>query len=78
MRMLLCVINLTKLPDLERMISRIHAGTCKVQDFVRVLSGFEQIDYTMSLVPVFQSCLTGTWRQVLGVCCTIRDEFLPV
>ena len=44
------ISNLTKLPDLERMISRIHAGICKPQDFVRVLDGFEQIDYTMSLV----------------------------
>ena len=44
------ISNLTKLSDLERMISRIHAGSCKAQDFVRVLDGFEQIDYTMSLV----------------------------
>ena len=44
------ISNLAKLPDLERMISRIHAGSCKPQDFVRVLDGFEQIDYTMSLV----------------------------
>lgn len=44
------ISNLTKLPDLERMISRIHAGICKPQDFVRVLDGFEQIDYTISLV----------------------------
>ena len=42
--------QLSKLPDLERMISRIHAGSCKAQDFVKVLDGFEQIDYTMSLV----------------------------
>lgn len=42
--------SLTKMPDLERLISRIHAGTCKPQDFVRVLEGFEQIEYTMSLV----------------------------
>ena len=42
--------QLSKLPDLERMISRIHAGSCKPQDFVKVLNGFEQIDYTMSLV----------------------------
>lgn len=44
------ISNLTKLPDLERMISRIHAGICKPQDFVRVLDGFEQINYTMSLI----------------------------
>ena len=42
--------QLSKLPDLERMISRIHAGSCRPQDFVKVLEGFEQIDYTMSLV----------------------------
>ena len=42
--------QLTKLPDLERLISRIHASSCKAQDFVRVLEGFEQIDYTFSLV----------------------------
>ena len=42
--------QLVKLPDLERMISRIHAGSCKAQDFAKVLDAFEQIDYTMSLV----------------------------
>ncbi len=43
-------LNLTKIPDLERMISRIYAGSCKVQDFVRVINGFKQIDNTISLV----------------------------
>ena len=42
--------SLSKLPDLERMISRVHAGSCKAQDFLRVLEGFEQIEYTMSLL----------------------------
>ena len=42
--------QLVKMPDLERLISRIHAGSCRVLDFVRVLEGFEQIEYTMSLV----------------------------
>jgi DNA mismatch repair protein MSH6 len=42
--------TLTKLPDLERLISRVHAGTCKVADFIRVLEGFEQIEYLMSLL----------------------------
>ena len=45
--------SLTKLPDLERLISRIHAGRCKAQEFVKVLVGFEQIEYTMSLVGAF-------------------------
>lgn len=42
--------QLTKMPDLERLISRIHAGRCKAQDFLRVLEGFEQIDYTISML----------------------------
>ncbi|KAF9888783.1 DNA mismatch repair protein msh6 [Aspergillus nanangensis] len=42
--------QLTKMPDLERLISRIHAANCKAQDFLRVLEGFEQIAYTMSLL----------------------------
>jgi DNA mismatch repair protein MSH6 len=45
--------SLIKLPDLERLISRIHAGRCKAQDFVRVLDGFEQIEYTMGLMANF-------------------------
>jgi len=32
-----------KLPDLERLISRIHAGACKVKEFVRVLRSMESI-----------------------------------
>ncbi|RMJ27564.1 hypothetical protein PHISP_01552 [Aspergillus sp. HF37] len=42
--------QLAKMPDLERLISRIHAANCKTQDFVRVLDGYEQIEYTMSLL----------------------------
>ncbi|CAM1508588.1 Fc.00g054360.m01.CDS01 [Cosmosporella sp. VM-42] len=46
--------QLVKMPDLERLISRIHAGVCKPEDFVRVLEGFEQIEYTMSLLSAFK------------------------
>ena len=47
--------QMTKMPDLERFISRIHSGHIKAQDFVRVLDGFEQIEYTMSLLQDGQS-----------------------
>ncbi|PKK75027.1 DNA mismatch repair protein Msh6 [Rhizophagus irregularis] len=30
-------------PDLERLISRIHAGTCRVKDFLLVLTSFEKL-----------------------------------
>ncbi|KAK3339630.1 DNA mismatch repair protein MutS, partial [Lasiosphaeria hispida] len=42
--------GMAKLPDLERLVSQIHAGSCKAHDFVRVLEGFEQIEYTTSLM----------------------------
>ncbi|PPJ52403.1 hypothetical protein CBER1_10422 [Cercospora berteroae] len=45
--------SLSKLPDLERLISRVHAGRCRPQDFVKVLEGYEQIEYTMSLLKRF-------------------------
>ncbi|OTA87174.1 hypothetical protein M434DRAFT_399609 [Hypoxylon sp. CO27-5] len=45
--------QLTRMPDLERLISRIHAGACRPDDFVKVLEGFEQIEYTMSLLGAF-------------------------
>jgi DNA mismatch repair protein MSH6 len=32
-----------RLPDLERFLSRIHAGRCKVTDFVRTLEAFQAI-----------------------------------
>jgi DNA mismatch repair protein MSH6 len=53
--------SLSRLPDLERLISRVHAARCKPQDFVRVLEGFEQIDYTMSILGSF-----GKGENVLG------------
>ncbi|TKA76760.1 hypothetical protein B0A55_03635, partial [Friedmanniomyces simplex] len=53
--------SLSRLPDLERLISRVHAGRCKPQDFVKVLEGFEQIEYTMSLLSSF-----GSGEGVLG------------
>ncbi|KAL9577681.1 MAG: hypothetical protein Q9212_006211, partial [Teloschistes hypoglaucus] len=53
--------QLSKLPDLERLISRIHAGICKAADFVRVLDGFEQIEYTMGLLTKF-----GAGEGVIG------------
>jgi len=45
--------QLTKMPDLERLISRVHAGACRPQEFVKVLEGFEQIEYTMTLLGAF-------------------------
>lgn len=45
--------EMTKMPDLERLLSRIHAGACKPDEFVKVLEGFEQIEYTTMLMGSF-------------------------
>ncbi|KAI1646999.1 DNA mismatch repair protein Msh6 [Daldinia loculata] len=42
--------QMARIPDLERLISRIHAGACRPDDFVKVLEGFEQIEYTVNLL----------------------------
>ncbi|KAK9454573.1 muts domain V-domain-containing protein [Dipodascopsis uninucleata] len=56
--------GLTSIPDLERMVSRIHAGKCKVKDFVRVIEGFEQIyELVVKLRTDFE--LTGIFKILL-------------
>ncbi|PLW16065.1 hypothetical protein PCANC_15356 [Puccinia coronata f. sp. avenae] len=39
--------TLSGLPDLERMISRVHAGACTVPNFLKVLKAFEKIYKTV-------------------------------
>ncbi|KAI9889287.1 MAG: DNA mismatch repair protein msh6 [Vezdaea aestivalis] len=57
---------MTRLPDLERLISRIHAGSCKTLDFVSVLEGFEQVEYTMSLLALLGSTGEGVVGQLIA------------
>ncbi|KAJ3415706.1 DNA mismatch repair protein msh6 [Chytridiales sp. JEL 0842] len=38
---------LTSMPDLERVISRIHAGTCRVKDFIIALAAFDKLFTTI-------------------------------
>ncbi|KAJ3191035.1 DNA mismatch repair protein msh6 [Irineochytrium annulatum] len=51
--------HFSKMPDLERIISRIHAGTCKVKDFIAALKAFSDIlafgAEMKKLVPEFKS-----------------------
>ncbi|KAF2877020.1 DNA mismatch repair protein MutS [Massariosphaeria phaeospora] len=53
--------SLSKLPDLERLISRVHASRCSARDFVKVVEGFETIEYTTGLLQQF-----GEGEGVLG------------
>ncbi|KAJ3259340.1 DNA mismatch repair protein msh6 [Boothiomyces macroporosus] len=41
-------LSMKKLPDLERVISRIHSGNCLVKDFVNALKAFESIKDILS------------------------------
>jgi DNA mismatch repair protein MSH6 len=47
------IMHLSKTPDLERLISRIHAGSTKAQDFLRVIEGFEQIRDAMEEITLY-------------------------
>ena len=47
------ISQMTKVPDLERLISRVHAGSCKVQDFLRVIEGFERIQGTVEELKMY-------------------------
>ena len=42
--------SFSRLPDLERMLSRIHSGSIKVKDFDRVIQGFEEIAKVMRII----------------------------
>lgn len=57
------------LPDLERIVSRIHAKNCKVKDFLKVLGvsnpTFPDLSSTHKLISpsqVFQEIKQGTWE----------------
>ncbi|EHY52552.1 DNA mismatch repair protein msh6 [Exophiala dermatitidis] len=69
--------QMTKLPDLERLISRVHAGSCKVQDFVKVLEGFEQIDHTMSLLRDGDAGSNLDSESVIGQLITAMPDLQP-
>ncbi|OWB73910.1 hypothetical protein B5S31_g3677 [[Candida] boidinii] len=40
--------KLNKLPDLERLLARVHSGTLKVKDFDKVVEGFETVSKLIS------------------------------
>lgn len=46
--------RLSGLPDIERLITRIHAGSCKVKDFIDILNAFESL---ISFFAEFESIL---------------------
>ena len=64
--------EMTKMPDLERLISRIHAGVCKSQDFVKVLEGFEKMENTLSTISNFPD-IDGLVRRLLDAMPNLRD-----
>lgn len=47
------VSQLSKVPDLERLISRVHAGSCRVVDFLRVIEGFERIKKAVKEIKMY-------------------------
>lgn len=64
---------LSGLPDLERLISRIHAGSCRPEDFVKVLNAFSQIEYTASLLSSYKEG-TGCIAELLSSLPDMREN----
>lgn len=56
----------SKLPDLERMLSRVHACTIQVKDFERVIQGFEDIASMLKSLPDTENsgALTAFVKQI--------------
>ncbi|RKF53356.1 DNA mismatch repair protein msh6 [Erysiphe neolycopersici] len=55
------------LPDLERLLSRIHAGSCRPEDFVKVVTAFGQIGYTIDLLESYKNgegCIARLLRAI--------------
>ncbi|KAG2059752.1 DNA mismatch repair protein Msh6 [Suillus hirtellus] len=53
------------LPDLERIISRIHANNCKVKDFVKVLAAFKKL--SRGLAKLADSSESFDSKTILGL-----------
>ncbi|KAE8269844.1 hypothetical protein A4X09_0g2492 [Tilletia walkeri] len=57
-----------KLPDIERIMPRIHAGKAKPRDFTNVLNAFTRFSRAIeSLAEIAQDFETSTIRDLLGV-----------
>lgn len=52
--------QLRKLPDLERIIARIHSGNCLVKDFVACLAAFGQVSEIMENLKSYRSQVTSS------------------
>ncbi|KAF7971488.1 hypothetical protein HWV62_20944 [Athelia sp. TMB] len=53
------------LPDLERIVSRIHARNCKVKDFLKVLTAFKKL--TMGMDSLAKSSESFESKTILGL-----------
>lgn len=47
-------------PDLERLISRIHAGRCKQSDFLKVLNAFKKVNSGFSQLSQIAQTFSST------------------
>ncbi|KAG7860574.1 hypothetical protein KL939_002060 [Ogataea angusta] len=64
--------KLGKLPDLERLLARVHSGNLKVKDFARCVTGFECI---VSLVRILKSTYSEGTQKLGGELGKILDSF---
>lgn len=60
--------NLNKLPDLERLIARVHSKTLRFKDFLKVLEGFETVSKIFKKLDKYDLKESGTLCKYLAKC----------
>ncbi|EGV61451.1 DNA mismatch repair protein Msh6 [Yamadazyma tenuis ATCC 10573] len=58
--------GLTGLPDLERLLARIHGGSLRFKDFLKVIEGFERISKLVDNLREFTSREMGSLHKFVG------------
>lgn len=60
--------NLNKLPDLERLIARVHSKTLRFKDFLKVLEGFEVVSKIFKKLDKYDLKESGTLSKYQTKC----------
>ncbi|CAK7898121.1 DNA mismatch repair protein Msh6p [[Candida] anglica] len=57
--------GLSELPDLERLIARVHGKTLRFKDFVKVIEGYERVSRLMSILKSYDTREAGVLQKFI-------------
>ncbi|RKP08628.1 muts domain V-domain-containing protein, partial [Thamnocephalis sphaerospora] len=67
---------MTRLPDLERMVSRVHAGTCRLKDLFRLLDAFTALSKLAAELK--ETCENKSMPRIAALCARFPDLQEPL